>query len=186
MADETTSPSIMDRIKAWAPVALLSESGAQELLAETEADRDLAWDASSPAPELAEHPRRALKWAVLAASAERYVADLQVDLKSLRARLDAQSRQVLAEGGVKVTESMITACVDSDASFIAALRAYHEACALARLCSDMRELCRERKELLTQLAAPPQPDARDGRGFTLSQAARWAQAPSGPNRIPIK
>ena len=150
--DDEKTPSMMDQIAQLAPTELLSEDGAATMFTSFEADRDIAWDRSNLPFELMDHPRRALKWAMVAAAAERYVADLQIAVKNLRANLDAKARQLYTESGVKYTEAMITSTIDSDREWQEAQRTLHEAEAKAQVCGDMRDLFRHRKDLLVQEA----------------------------------
>lgn len=190
MADESKSPSMLDLIREHAPNDLLSEDAKPELLASVEADRDLACDWSRLPTEIADHPRRALKWALLAAGAERYVANLELDVRVLRAQLDARTRQTLTAGAVKFTEAMILAAIESDPLYRDALQALHSARAKASLCGEMPEMLRVRRDLLLAACAreddgPP----RERPPSTLGQAARLAgngRVTALPPRTPIK
>jgi len=146
------TPSILEQITGLAPTELLSGEGAAAMFASFEADHDLGWDRSDLTRELGDHTRRALKWSMVAAAAERYVADLELGVKDLRARLDARSRQTFTAGSVKFTEAMVTASIDSDPTWQEAMRALHEAQAKARVLADVRDLFRHRKDLLVQEA----------------------------------
>ncbi len=210
MSDDATPLSMMDQIVRLAPSELLSEEGASSLLSSFEADRDLAWDRSNLTGELVDHPRRALKWALVAAAAERYVADLEVGIKHLRATLDARSRSYFTENACKYTEAMVAAAIDSDEHYKEALFTLHEAQAKARLLSDMRELFRHRKDLLVQEALQLRMEGGSGdpvvaldsrrrlgalqslekRAATLGEAAALAGGTNGcgdrPSRTPVK
>ena len=201
---ETEAPlAMMDQIVRLAPSELLSADGADGLFASFEADRDLGWDRSNLTAELVDHPRRALKWALVAAAAERYVADLEIGIKNLRARLDARTRTSFVEAAAKFTEAM-AASIDSDPEWHEAQRTLHEAQAKARVCGDMRELFRHRKDLLVQEAlqlraegggsdaviafdARRRQAALTGRA-TLAEAAALAANGDGarPSRTPVK
>jgi hypothetical protein len=205
MTDETALP-MMDQIVRLAPSELLSEDGAASLLDSFEADCDLGWDRSNLTFELQDHPRRALKWAVVAAAAERYVADLEIAAKSLRAQLDARTRQTFTSSAVKFTEAMVGAAIDSEPAYQEALRTLHEAQAKARLCSDMRELFRHRKDLLVQEALQMRMEGIGGdpvsaldvrrrqgaladlerRAVTLAEAAAFGGSDPRPTRTPVR
>ncbi len=202
---EETPLAMMDQIVRLAPAELLSADGADGLFASFEADRDLGWDRSNLTFELVDHPRRALKWAMVAAAAERYVADLEIGIKNLRAQLDARTRTTFVEASAKFTEAMVAASIDSDPEWHEAQRALHEAQAKARVCGDVRELFRHRKDLLVQEAMQLRIegggndsvtafDARrrlaslERRGTTLADAASLAANGDGarPGRTPVK
>ncbi len=205
MTDET-APPMMDQIVRLAPSELLSEEGAACLLDSFEADRDLGWDRSNLSFELQDHPRRALKWALVAAAAERYVADLEVAIKKLRAQLDAHTRQTFTSNAVKFTEAMVGAAIDADPAYQEALHTLHEASAKARVCSDMRELFRHRKDLLVQEALQLRMEGTGGdpmtaldlrrrqsaladlerRAATLGEAAALAGSEPRPIRTPVR
>lgn len=144
------APSIIEQIAQLAPTEILSGDSAADLFSSFEADLDLAWDRSNITVELVAHGRRALKWAMLAAAAEHYVADLDLKVRDLRARLDQRSRQAFTGAQVKFTEAMVTASIDSDPEWQSAQRALHEAESKARILADVRDLFRQRKDLLVQ------------------------------------
>lgn len=150
--DDENTPTMMEQIAQLAPTEILSEEGAGGMFATLDADRDLGWDRSNLTVELVDHGRRALKWAMLAAAAERYVADLELGVRDLRARLDQRTRQTFADANVKFTEAMVTAAIDSDPEWQGAQRVLHEAEARARILTDVRDLFRHRKDLLVQEA----------------------------------
>lgn len=180
-ADGKTLPMI-DQIARLAPSELLSEDGAGSLLASFEADRDIGWDRSNLTFELQDHPRRALKWALVAAAAERYVADLEVAIKNLRAQLDARTRQMFTTSATKFTEAMVVSAIDSDPEYQEALRTLHEAQAKARVCSDMRELFRHRKDLLVQEALQLRMEGLGGDPVSALDARRRQSALSDLER----
>ncbi len=205
-ADGKTVPMI-DELARLAPGEILSDDSLATLFGHFEADRDLGWDRTNLTAELVDHPRRALKWAMLAAAAERYAADLELTTKDLRARLDARTRQAFSAAAVKFTEAMVGASIDSDPDYQEALRALHGVHAKARVLADVRELFRHRKDLLVQEAlqlrmeggADPcvSLDARrrqaaladlERRGLTLAEAASVGAAAAGgrPDRTPVR
>lgn len=144
----------MDDLVALAPLRLISEAARESLGVSLEADRDLDWDPVDLSGALRDHVRRALRWSLLAAAAARRVSDLDVELRALRARLDAQAREVLGRSVPRATEPMVLSCIESDPSFVAAQRALHEAAAEARLLDDLRALFRDRKDLLLAALGP--------------------------------
>ncbi len=207
MTEDGKTLPMIDQIARLAPSELLSEDGAGTLLGSFEADRDIGWDRSNLTFELQDHPRRALKWALVAAAAERYVADLEVAIKNLRAQLDARARQMFTTSATKFTEAMVVSVIDSDPEYQEALRTLHEAQAKARVCSDMRELFRHRKDLLVQEALQLRMEGLGGdpvsaldarrrqsaladlerRAVTLSEAAALgASASDRPLRTPVR
>jgi hypothetical protein len=192
MTRVTKTGSLMEQIAGMVPAELLSDEARAMLFASFEADRDLARDPGSLADEIAEHPSRALKWSLLAAAAGRHVADLQLELRDVRARLDARTRQTFTDAGVaRATEAMVAASIESDPAWHAAQRAVHEAESVARVCTDLCELMRQRRDFLLEELAQ-QGAARaplDRRGATLAEAASLVASRNGsarPHRTPVK
>jgi len=170
--------TMMAQIANLAPAEILSSDGAAGLFAHFEADTDLAWDRTQIMTELAEHPRRALKWAMLAAAGERYVADLQLSVKDLRARLDANVRKRFTDAAVKSTEAMVTAAIDSDPEWKRMLHGLHDAQAKAEVCRAVWDLFRQRKDLLIQDALQVRAEGA-GNDPVLAYEARVRQRKSG-------
>jgi hypothetical protein len=106
---------------------------------------------------------------------------------------------------------MVGAAIDSDDTYMEALRTLHEAQAKARLLSDMRELFRHRKDLLVQEALQLRMEGGSGdpviafdarrrqsalsalekRAVTLGDAAGLTSPANGdgdrrPSRTPVK
>jgi hypothetical protein len=144
---------IQDDLASLAPVDLLSAAGRSTVLTPMEADRDLAWEPSALPTELREHAARALRWSLFAAAAARKVSDLQVDLRELHARLDAQARETLGQLSTRFTEAMVQSCIESHSAWTTAQRELHGAEAQARFLEAMCVLMRDRKELLIAAAA---------------------------------
>lgn len=169
--------SMMTRIATLVPSELLSAGERDDLFDSFDLAEDLRRDREGGLPaDLAQHPFRALKWTLLAAAAARLVADLQVELRDTRARLDARTRQAFADGGVaRATEAMVAASIESDPSWHVAQRALHEAEAAARVCGDMCELLRQRWEALLEERSRAGGGralfAGERRGATLGEAA---------------
>ena len=193
MTDEKPM-SLKEQVLALLPRELLSEGGAAELFSTLEADRDLDWDRANLEAELREHPRRALKWALVASAAEQRVADQLVHVRHLRAQLDARTRQLFSDTGVRGTEAMVAATLDADPELRGALGALNAAEALARVCGELRELFRQRKDLLVVQAQASaelaRADASERRAMTLTEAARLrsvlADGASRPTRTPLR
>ncbi len=208
-ADTKTLPTLptIEQICKLAPGEILSDDSLATLFGHFEADRDLGWDRTNLTAELVEHPRRALKWAMLAAAAERYAADLELAAKDLRARIDARTRQAFTSAAVKFTEAMVAASIDSDPQYQESQRALHGVHAKARILADVRELFRHRKDLLIQEAlqlrmeggADPcvSLDIRrrqaaladlERRGMTLAEAVSMGagSADGRPDRTPVR
>lgn len=163
------SRSPIERLLAAIP-APLAEGLPPEVLGRLAPAGDLG-PSDAPDEALRAHPLVALKWSLLGAGAARLVADLQVALRDLRARLDARTRVSLGEAGARVTEPMVTASVESDPDYRRACQELHELEAIARVCSDMQELLRQRFEVLLL-------EARRGRGVRAAAGHHASPAPA--------
>ena len=191
MTDEKPR-TLKEQVLDLLPRELLSEAGAAELFSTLEAERDLDWDRANVDAELREHPRRALKWALVASAAEQRVADQLVHVRHLRAQLDARTRQLFSETGVRATEAMVASTLDADPALREALGALNAAEAFARVCGELRELFRQRKDLLVVQASADlaRTDATERKAMTLTEAARLrsvlADGAARPARTPLR